>query len=67
MYLYPKLHPHYHQSQVDFSNPNVDLFPEFPNGKGYEVIVKPGDLMYIPPYWFHRVEVIKFKFSFFIF
>ncbi len=40
MYLYPALHPHYHQSQIDFGRlpPNVDkIFPKYGTAKAYEV------------------------------
>jgi len=62
-YLYPSIHPKYHQTQVNWEHLNLDKFPKFPNAKGYEAILQPGDLMYIPPYWFHRVESQTFCIS----
>lgn len=37
LYLYPALHPHYHQSQIDFDNPDLELFPKFKEAEAYEV------------------------------
>jgi ribosomal protein L16 Arg81 hydroxylase len=33
-----------------------ELFPRMKNLQAYDVIVQPGDLLYIPPYYRHRVE-----------
>jgi hypothetical protein len=74
MYLYPWLHVHYHQSQIDWKRPDVTKFPKLGKAKAIEAIVKPGDLMYLPrncdfivnflmfflAYWFHLVEVVFF-------
>ncbi|KAI0215867.1 Hypoxia-inducible factor 1-alpha inhibitor [Lamellibrachia satsuma] len=56
LYPYPVHHPHDRQSQVDFENPNYESFPLFRNVKGYEAILGPGDVLYLPMYWFHHVE-----------
>lgn len=37
--------------QVDFDNPDHEKFPNFKNVVGYEAIVGPGDVLYIPMYW----------------
>ena len=37
--------------QVDFDNPDFKRFPKLKELKGYEVIVGPGDVLYIPMYW----------------
>jgi len=41
---------------VDFDNPDYIKFPKFKEACGYEVIVGPEDVLYIPMYWFHHVE-----------
>lgn len=37
--------------QVDFDNPDFEKFPKFRNATGFETIVGPGDVLYIPIYW----------------
>ncbi|XP_062517999.1 HSPB1-associated protein 1-like [Corticium candelabrum] len=53
--LYPFIHPYYRQSQVNVSgdgaNSNMQALT-----RRQEVVLYPGDTLYIPPYWFHQVE-----------
>lgn len=37
--------------QVDFENPDLEKFPKFKDLEGYECILSPGDVLYIPMYW----------------
>lgn len=53
----------YRQSQVTFEDPDYGAFPNFEKLRGYRVTLKPGDLLYIPPYWFHRVVSETFAVS----
>uniref|UniRef100_A0A6B2L6L0 JmjC domain-containing protein n=1 Tax=Arcella intermedia TaxID=1963864 RepID=A0A6B2L6L0_9EUKA len=55
LYLYPSLHPMRLQSQVDFWNVNRTKFNHFEEVLAYDVLLHPGDVLYLPPYWFHRV------------
>eukprot|EP01119_Soliformovum_irregulare_P012952 TRINITY_DN3400_c0_g1_i3.p1 TRINITY_DN3400_c0_g1~~TRINITY_DN3400_c0_g1_i3.p1 ORF type:complete len:465 (-),score=105.57 TRINITY_DN3400_c0_g1_i3:144-1538(-) len=59
MYLSPRLGPNYRQSQVDFNAP-IDLqkYPSFSQVGGYQTILRPGDVLYLPPLWFHKVDSI---------
>lgn len=36
---------------MDFDNPDYERFPNFQNVVGYETVVGPGDVLYIPMYW----------------
>ena len=45
-------------SQVDFWNINKDKFPEFNNSSYIEILLSPGQILSIPPYWWHAVENI---------
>ncbi|EGW03881.1 Hypoxia-inducible factor 1-alpha inhibitor [Cricetulus griseus] len=56
LYPYPVHHPCDRQSQVDFDNPDYESFPNFRNVVGYETVVGPGDVLYIPMYWWHHIE-----------
>lgn len=48
--LYPSLHQFYRQAQLDVLSPEVKLM-----SKAVEITLRPGEVLYIPPYWFHRV------------
>lgn len=41
----------YHLLQVDFDNPDYKRFPKFKDVKGYETVVGPGDVLFLPMYW----------------
>lgn len=34
---------------------NHDLYPDFRNVTAYEAILSPGEILFIPAFWFHRV------------
>lgn len=61
VYIYPSLHPGYRQSQV----PNVSgggdavRFPGFPAEQMATVILRPGEALYIPPFWLHQVTSLE--------
>lgn len=56
LYPHPVWHPHDRQSQVDFENPDYAKFPKFREIKGHEAVLGPGDVLYLPLYWWHHVE-----------
>jgi hypothetical protein len=45
-------------SPIDMANPDLKTYPLFKKvmDHGYEVILQPGDALYIPVYWFHEVH-----------
>lgn len=49
-----------HTSQIDIPIENnkscLSQFPKLKNVRPVEVILKAGDLLYIPPYWWHQVQ-----------
>ena len=56
LHLFPKLHPSSRMSQAPLQDPLL-VSPLFPHLAGLEglaqaVTLEPGDLLYIPPYWF---------------
>lgn len=58
------LHPSYHQSQINFTDPRRELaYPRFNPAKGIEAVLGPGDVLYVPPYWMHRVTSQTFSAS----
>lgn len=58
LYPYPVYHPHDRQSQVDFDNPDFEKFPKLPELRGQQAILAPGDVLYLPVYWWHQVESV---------
>eukprot|EP00035_Acanthoeca_spectabilis_P012039 m.212955 g.212955 ORF g.212955 m.212955 type:complete len:451 (-) comp15510_c0_seq2:20-1372(-) len=47
--LFPSLHPHYRQLRGEAVAALVT------QGKAVEIEVKPGEALYLPPFWFHQV------------
>lgn len=56
LYPHPVYHPHDRQSQVDFERPDLKKFPKFSQLRGQEAVVGPGEVLYIPIYWWHHIE-----------
>ena len=59
LYTYPRVHPLWHKSRVNFAAPDVSRFPGFAKSHAVEVIVSPGDVLFIPPYTWHYVETLS--------
>ena len=72
--LYPpsagaQLHPYQHglttnSSQVDLDAP--DLATRFPDAQGLpflDTLLRPGQMLYIPPLWWHYVRAVNTSFS----
>ena len=55
LHVYPPSHPSGRHSQVDFSKPEVEKFPRFKRAVGNEVILQPGDVLYVPTNWIHYI------------
>lgn len=45
--------------QVDLADIDSMRFPKAQNLHGVETVVGPGDVLYIPIYWWHHVESVK--------
>ena len=60
--LYPCLHQFYRQVQTDINT--SDLSDIIERLDGIEVYVNPGEVLYIPPYWFHSVVTMTTTISF---
>ena len=54
----------YHISiqKVDFDNPDYARFPKFKEVKGFQAIVGPGDVLYLPMYWWGMQYSTMFPF-----
>eukprot|EP00005_Dracoamoeba_jomungandri_P009609 CAMPEP_0174268346 /NCGR_PEP_ID=MMETSP0439-20130205/37091_1 /TAXON_ID=0 /ORGANISM="Stereomyxa ramosa, Strain Chinc5" /LENGTH=332 /DNA_ID=CAMNT_0015356459 /DNA_START=475 /DNA_END=1469 /DNA_ORIENTATION=- len=56
--LFPTLHPSRRQSQLDFG-----FLPHSFQVDAFQVTLKAGDVLFIPPFWFHRVIAINSSIS----
>lgn len=64
VYPFSSLHPHYRQSQVDFAAPlDHAHYPRAAGARGSQVVVAPGEVLFVPPFWFHRVETVELAVS----
>lgn len=55
MNLLPRGHPSARHSAVDWSNPDLENFPTFAEARVNEVVMQPGDVLYLPTNWFHYI------------
>ena len=51
--VYPNIHVSYGQSQIN-------LYHGTSAPKGYSALLHPGEVLYIPPYWYAHVEAMSF-------
>ncbi|CAH1779520.1 unnamed protein product [Owenia fusiformis] len=64
----PYLYPHddkilFNTSQVDIENPDLEKFPLFEKAVFTECVLRPGDMLYIPPKCWHFVRSLSTSFS----
>jgi len=64
LFPFPLLHPSRRQSQLSgygcgLNKEVLKMAPSLANLTAYETITKPGDVIYIPPYWPHCVEATE--------
>ena len=55
-YPYPVGHPHDRQAQVNVRLPDRARFPEFSKARFLHAVLKPGEVLYIPSYWWHEIH-----------
>ena len=56
LYPYPNGHPLAGSSQVNLSDPDLERHPGFAHATLWETVVGPGDVLYLPAYWWHQFE-----------
>ncbi|KAK7874250.1 hypothetical protein R5R35_006286 [Gryllus longicercus] len=62
--LYPHEEPLLsNTAQVDPENPDYTSFPDFQKAQAWECTLQPGDMLYIPPRWWHHVRSLSVSFS----
>lgn len=64
LHPYPFLHPSHAQAQVDIHNAShPGVWPEMQHIKCIEAVLGPGDMLYLPPLWWHMVEALDVSVS----
>jgi Cupin-like domain len=53
--LLPQGHPSARHSAVDYTNPDLETFPEFAEATANEVVLQAGHVLYLPTSWFHFI------------
>jgi hypothetical protein len=53
--LYPFRSKSYNMSQVDIDGPDLERFPRFRDARRVEVTLRPGEMLFIPSFWWHQV------------
>lgn len=53
--LLPRGHPSARHSAVDWSDPDLDTYPTFKQAQVNEIVMQPGDVLYLPTNWFHYI------------
>jgi hypothetical protein len=61
--LYPKEHPSARHSMVDWSQPDLETFPDFAKARANEVVLQPGDIIYLPTNWFHYIISLELNYQ----
>lgn len=63
MHMLPPKHPSGRHSEVDWSKPDLEKFPNFAKVMGNEVILAPGDFLFVPTYWIHYIISLNVNFQ----
>ena len=61
--LLPRGHPSARHSAVDWSDPDLEQFPNFRKAKVNEVVLQAGDVLYLPTNWFHYIISLELNFQ----
>jgi lysine-specific demethylase 8 len=52
-----------HHVQVDLDRPNHEAFPQFASLPFAECVLEPGQMLYVPPLWWHYVKGLTISLS----
>lgn len=62
-FLYPREGMLKNTSQVDVESPDLSTYPEFGRAVPRECLLNPGEMLYIPPKYWHHVRALDNSFS----
>ena len=63
MYMYPMSHPSGRHSSVNWSQPDLNKYPNFVNVQANEVILQPGDALFVPTNWIHTITSLNINYQ----
>jgi hypothetical protein len=63
MHMLPESHPSGRHSAVDWSKPDLKAYPNFSKVVGNEVILQPGDFLFVPTFWIHYIVSLNINFQ----
>lgn len=49
--------------QVDIRQPDLQRFPEYAGVRFFDCVLEAGDMLYLPPRWWHYVQSMDRSFS----
>jgi hypothetical protein len=52
-----------HSRVRDVDAPDLERFPLFPMATAHVEILRPGEILYIPPFWWHNLKTLSWSFS----
>ena len=55
VYPYPIHHPLDTRAQVDLEQPDYAAFPKLRGARSVEIVLHPGQMLFLPCYWWHEV------------
>ena len=61
--MLPQNHPSARHSAVDYTQPDLQTYPEFQDARANEVILQPGQVMYLSTNWFHYIVSLDLNFQ----
>ena len=60
-YLIHRPHPQARHSEADWSRLNLETYPNFMRAQAAQVVVRAGEILYIPSFWIHYIVSIDFS------
>lgn len=63
MHMLKGNHPSSRHTAVDWSKPDLEKYPDFKKLTGHEVILQPGDFLYVPTYWLHSIVSLNVNYQ----
>ena len=59
LYPYPVFSRNSYFSRVDIVQPDREGFPRFAQAKPFEFVLEPGEVLYLPAFWWHQVRSLE--------